>query len=114
MKVFIVFILIVIFFLVVIFVQVVDEYVGYYGVVVKLVFGKVQLVDGQVKKIDKLIGKVILVYGLLVNFDMLVMMMVFQVKNVGWFDQMKVGDKICFKVDSIDGKLIVVQFELVK
>lgn len=57
------------------------------------------MIDVEVKKIDKVVGKIILLYGLLVNFNMLVMIMVFLVKDVGLLDWLKVGDKVCFRVE---------------
>jgi Cu(I)/Ag(I) efflux system protein CusF len=94
--------------------QAADEHAGHHGAAAKPAAGKVQLVDGQVKKVDKAAGKVTLAHAPLVNLDMPAMTMAFQVKNAAWLDQMKAGDKIRFKADSIDGRLTVVQFEPAK
>lgn len=71
-----------------------------------------KMVDGQVKKIDKGAGKVTLSHGPLVNLGMdMPMTMVFRVKDPGWLEQMKEGDKIRFLADNVNGAITVVQFE---
>ena len=72
------------------------------------------MVDGQVKKVDKAAGKVTLTHGPLVNLNMSAMTMVFRVKDAGWLDRMKAGDKIRFVADNVNGALTVVQFEPAK
>lgn len=76
--------------------------------------GDMQLVDAQVKKVDKSAGKVTLAHGPLTNLDMPAMTMVFRLKDAAWIDQMKAGDKIRFQADNVNGALTVVQFEPVK
>ena len=72
----------------------------------------VKLVDGQVKKIDKTAGKVTLAHGPLTNLGMdMAMTMAFRVKDAAWLDQMKVGDKIRFMAEDINGVLTIVKFE---
>ncbi len=39
------------------------------------------------------------------------MTMVFRVKDAAWLDQMKVGDKIRFMADRVNGVITVVHFE---
>jgi Cu/Ag efflux protein CusF len=73
-----------------------------------------QMVEGLVKKVDKSAGKVTLSHGPLVNLDMPAMTMVFRVKDAGWLDQMKAGDKIRFMADNVNGALTVVHFEITK
>lgn len=63
--------------------------------------------DGEVCKIDKEQGKLILCYGFLENFFMLVMIMVFKVVDLKMFDVFKEGDKVKFFVDRLNGVLIV-------
>jgi len=75
---------------------------------------EMQMVDGQVKKVDKSAGKVTLSHGPLVNLNMPAMTMVFRVKEAGWLDQMKAGDKIRFMADNVNGAITVVHFEPVK
>jgi len=71
------------------------------------------LVDGQVKKVDKAAGKVTLVHGPLPN-GMPAMTMPFRVRNAAWLDQMKVGDKIRFRLDTANSALTISYFELAK
>lgn len=74
-----------------------------------------QMVNGTVKKIDKAAGKVTLSHGPLANLGMnMAMTMAFRVQDIAWLDQMKVGDKIRFVADSVDGALTVVKYEPVK
>lgn len=73
-----------------------------------------QMVEGVVKKVDKSAGKVTLSHGPLVNLDMPAMTMVFRVKDAGWLDQMKAGEKIRFMADNVNGALTVVHFEIAK
>ena len=74
-----------------------------------------QMVDGLVKKVDKAAGKITLSHGPLTNLGMnMAMTMAFRVRDASWLDQMKVGDKIRFIADSVDGALTVVKYEHVK
>lgn len=70
--------------------------------------------DGQVKKIDKAGGKVTLSHGPLLNLNMPAMTMAFKVKDTGWLERMKAGDKIRFVAADVDGVLTVVEFEPAK
>lgn len=71
----------------------------------------VAMVDGVVKKIDKTSGKVTLSHGPLTNLGMPAMTMAFNLKETTWVDQMRVGDKIRFVADEVNGALTVVNFE---
>ena len=74
-----------------------------------------EMVNGTVKKIDKAAGKVTLAHGPLVNLGMnMSMTMAFRVQDASWLEQMKVGDKIRFVADSVDGALTVIKYEPVK
>lgn len=73
-----------------------------------------QMVDAQVKKVDKTAGKVTLAHGPLVNLNMPAMTMAFAVKDAVWLKQMKAGDRIRFVADQVDGVMTVVRFEAVK
>lgn len=70
-----------------------------------------QMIDGLVKKVDKSAGKVTLSHGPLPALGMPAMTMVFRVKEAGWLDQMKAGDKIRFMADKVNGLYTVVHFE---
>ena len=71
-------------------------------------------VDGVVKKVDKVAGKVTLSHGPLSNLDMPAMTMAFRVKDAKWLDMLMPGTKIRFVAEQIDGVLTVVSFETVK
>ena len=75
---------------------------------------EMQMVDGQVKKVDKAAGKVTLSHGPLTNLSMPAMTMVFRVKDANWLDQMKAGDKIRFMADNVNGAVTIVHFEPAK
>lgn len=75
---------------------------------------EMQMVDGQVKKVDKAAGKVTLSHGPLTNLNMPAMTMVFKVANATWLDKMKAGDKIRFMADNIKGAMTVIHFEPAK
>ena len=76
---------------------------------------EMQMIDAQVKKVDKAAGKVTLAHGPLTNLGMnMAMTMAFRVKDAGWLDQMKDGDKIRFVAEDINGALTVVKFEPAK
>lgn len=73
------------------------------------------LSDGEIRKIDKAMGKITIRHGPIKHLDMPPMNMVFTVKNTALFDQIKVGDKIQFMaVDEGGGKLVVTDIELAK
>ena len=75
---------------------------------------EMQMIDAQVKKVDKAAGKVTLSHGPLTNLNMPAMTMVFRVKDAAWLEQMKEGDKIRFIADNVNGAITVVQFEQAK
>lgn len=72
---------------------------------------KMPMVEATVKKVDKSAGKVTLAHGPLVNLNMPAMTMAFKVREAGWIEQMKAGQKIRFVADNVDGAMTVVQFE---
>lgn len=74
----------------------------------------VELVDGVVRRIDRVGGKVTVAHGPLTNLNMPAMTMAFRVKDALWLDQMQVDGKIRFLAESIDGALTIVRFEAEK
>jgi Cu(I)/Ag(I) efflux system protein CusF len=68
--------------------------------------------EGEIKKIDKEAGKVTIKHGPLTNLDMPAMTMVFRVKDPAMLDQVKVGDKISFVADKVNGQITVTQVEV--
>jgi Cu(I)/Ag(I) efflux system periplasmic protein CusF len=72
------------------------------------------LVDGEVKKIDRETGKITLRHGEIANLNMGAMTMVFRTKDSAMLDQVKVGDKVSFSADRVDGALTVVELQKVQ
>lgn len=73
-----------------------------------------QLSEGEVKKVDKPAGKITIKHGPLRNLDMPGMTMVFKVKNPAMLDAVKVGDKINFVAEKVNGSLTLTQLEASK
>lgn len=70
-----------------------------------------ELTDGEVKKIDKETGKITLRHGELKNLNMGAMTMAFRVKDQAMLDQVKVGSKVKFAVDRVNGAMTIVQLQ---
>jgi len=70
-----------------------------------------ELTDGEVKKIDKEAGKITLRHGEIKNLDMAAMTMVLRVKDASMLDLVKVGDKVKFAADRVNGAVTIVQMQ---
>lgn len=68
--------------------------------------------QGEVRKVDSAVGKLTLRHGPLMNMDMPAMTMVFRVKDPAWLTQLKVGDKVRFVAERVDGNLTVTTLEM--
>jgi Cu/Ag efflux protein CusF len=73
-----------------------------------------ELVDAEVKKIDKEAGKITLRHGELKNLNMPGMTMVFRVKEASMLEQVQAGDQVRFSADRVNGAVTVVQLEAAK
>lgn len=71
----------------------------------------VQLVDGEVKKVDKEAGKITIRHGEIKNLGMGAMTMVFRTKEAAMLDQVKAGDKIKFTAEKINGAITVTKLQ---
>src|SRR6266436_7905543 len=70
------------------------------------------MVNGQVTKIDESAGKITLKHGPIKKFDMEEgMTMVFRAQDPAMLKQVKVGDKIKFDADRVNGKFTVTKIE---
>jgi Cu/Ag efflux protein CusF len=70
------------------------------------------MVNGQVTKIDEVAGKITLKHGPIKKLDMEDgMTMVFRVQDPAMLKQVKVGDKIKFDADRVNGQLTVTKIE---
>jgi Cu(I)/Ag(I) efflux system periplasmic protein CusF len=73
------------------------------------------MVDGTVRKIDQSAGKITLRHGPIKKLDMDDgMTMVFRVKDPAMLKQVKVGDKVKFDADKINGQFTVTRIEKAK
>lgn len=70
--------------------------------------------QGVIRKVDKSGKKITIKHGPLVNLDMPGMTMVFKVKDTTMLDQVKVGDKVNFVAETINGALTVTKIEVEK
>jgi Cu(I)/Ag(I) efflux system protein CusF len=70
--------------------------------------------DGQVTKINAKENKITLRHGPIENLDMDSMTMVFVVKDPAMLKQVKVGDKVKFEADRVNGRLTVVKMQKAK
>ncbi|AQH05135.1 RND transporter (plasmid) [Burkholderia sp. KK1] len=66
---------------------------------------------GEVKKVDTAAGKLTIKHGPLENLDMEAMTMVFKVSDPAMLSQVKVGDKIDFVAEEINGALTVTKLQ---
>jgi Cu/Ag efflux protein CusF len=66
---------------------------------------------GEVKKVDMAAGKITIKHGPLENLQMEGMTMAFKVKDPAMLSQVKVGDKIDFVAEEVNGALTVTQLQ---
>ena len=72
------------------------------------------MADGEIRKIDKSAGKITIKHGHLPRLDMAPMTMVFRVGDPALLEQVKVGDRVRFDADKVNGALTVVKIEAEK
>lgn len=72
------------------------------------------LSEGEIRKVDKSAAKLTIRHGELKNLDMPPMTMVFQVKDAGVLDKVKVGDKVRFVVQKSDTGFVVTDIQAAK
>lgn len=73
------------------------------------------MVNGQVTKIDTSAGKITLKHGPIKKLDMDEgMTMVFRVQDPAMLEKLKVGDKVKFDADRVNGQLTVTKIEKAK
>jgi Cu/Ag efflux protein CusF len=82
------------------------------GIFAKVTLAQAPMVNGQVTKIDESTGKITLKHGPIKKLDMNEgMTMVFRVQSPAMLKQVKVGDKVRFDVDRVNGQLTVTKIE---
>ncbi|MEW6444734.1 MAG: copper-binding protein [Pseudomonadota bacterium] len=67
------------------------------------------MADGEVRKVDKSAGKITIKHGPLPNIGMGAMTMVFRPQDPALLDQLKAGDRIRFRAESINGALTITE-----
>ena len=72
------------------------------------------MADGEIRKVDKDQKKLTIKHGELKTLEMPSMTMVFQVKDPAMLDQVKVGDKVRFNAERVDGAITVTAIEPAK
>jgi Cu/Ag efflux protein CusF len=71
------------------------------------------MADGEVRKVDKSAGKITIKHGPLPHLGMGAMTMVFRPQDPALLDQLKAGDRIRFRAESINGVLTITKVEKV-
>ncbi|MGU7773833.1 copper-binding protein [Burkholderia sp. MR1-5-21] len=66
---------------------------------------------GEIRKVDAAAGKLTIKHGPLENLGMDAMTMVFKVKDPAMISQVKVGDKLDFVAEEMDGALTVTKLQ---
>jgi len=73
------------------------------------------MVNGQVTRIDEAAGKITLKHGPIKKLEMNEgMTMVFRVQDPAMLKQVKVGDKVKFDADRVNGQITVTKIEKAK
>lgn len=70
--------------------------------------------DGEVTKIDAKAGKLTMRHGPIKNLDMDAMNMVFRVQDPAMLKGLKVGDKVKFEADRVNGQITVIKLQKTK
>ena len=69
------------------------------------------MVDGQVIKIDQSADKITLKHGPIKNLDMDAMTMVLRVQDPAMLKGVKVGDKVKFEADRVNGQITITKMQ---
>jgi Cu(I)/Ag(I) efflux system protein CusF len=78
----------------------------------KVTVAQSQMINGQVTKIDESAGKITLKHGPIKKLEMdEPMTMVFRVQDPAMLKQVKVGDKVKFDADRLNGQFTVTKIE---
>jgi Cu/Ag efflux protein CusF len=67
--------------------------------------------DGEIRKVDVAAQKITVKHGPIENLGMSAMTMVFRVRDPSFLSQVKPGDKVKMRVESIDGALTIVDLQ---
>ncbi len=72
------------------------------------------MVDGEVRKVDKVAKKITLKHGEIRSLEMPGMTMMYQVRDAAILDKVKTGDKVRFMAEKSGGVVVVTAIQLVK
>ena len=67
--------------------------------------------DGEIRKVDVAAQKITVRHGPIENLGMSAMTMVFRVRDLSFLSQVKPGDKVKMRVESINGALTIVDLQ---
>ena len=85
------------------------------GMLASVTLAQAPMVNGQVTKIDETAGKITLKHGPIRKLDMSEgMTMVFRVQDPAMLKQVKVGERVRFLADRINGQITVTKIEKAK
>ena len=85
------------------------------GMLASVTLAQAPMVNGRVTKIDEAVGKITLKHGPIKKLDMNEgMTMVFRAQDPAMLKQVKVGDKVRFDADRINGQITVTKIEKAK
>lgn len=84
------------------------------GVFASAALAQAAMTEGWVEKIDQAAGKITLNHGPIKNLDMDAMKMVFRVKDASMLNGLKVGQKVKFEADRVNGQITVTRIESAK
>jgi Cu(I)/Ag(I) efflux system periplasmic protein CusF len=85
------------------------------GMLASMTLAQAPMVNGQVTKIDEAAGKITLRHGPIKKLDMNEgMTMVFRTQDPAMLKQVKVGDKVRFDADRVNGQITVTKIEKAK
>lgn len=70
-----------------------------------------QPVEGEVVKIDRAQQRVTLRHGAIRNLDLPAMAMTFRLAEPAWLTRLKVGDKIRFEAEKVEGYYTITRLE---
>jgi Cu/Ag efflux protein CusF len=73
--------------------------------------GDQPMADAEVRKVDLAAKKITLKHGEIRNLDMPPMTMVFQMRDPAMLGTLKVGDKVKFSADKVNGAYVVTAIE---
>ncbi len=71
------------------------------------------MVEGEVRKVDKGAGKITVKHGEIKNLDMPGMTMVFRAGDAAMLDKVKAGDRVKFRAEKKGGAIVITEIAIV-